>query len=129
MTTEPTYEILMRERNEQQEKINALDKKLAAIRKEKASSVLAEVKNKIAEFSFTVEEVFPEFKIKTVATVTKGKTKSDKKEPKYKNAEGLTWMGGRGPKPKWVAEILAAGGNIEDFRIPEDAPPHIVLKD
>jgi DNA-binding protein H-NS len=129
MTTETDYEKLMRERKEQQDKIDALDKKLADIRKEKSASVLTEVKNKIAEFSFTVEDVFPNFKLTPSPTPTKVKTKSVKKEPKYKNAEGKTWMGGRGPKPKWIADILAAGGNIEDYRIPEDAPPHLVLND
>lgn len=28
-----------------------------------------------------------------------------------------TWSGGRGPKPKWVREVIARGEDIEQYRI------------
>jgi len=36
---------------------------------------------------------------------------------KYKNANGETWAGGLGRKPRWVADILAQGGDIEQYRV------------
>jgi DNA-binding protein H-NS len=35
---------------------------------------------------------------------------------KYRGPNGETWSGGRGRKPQWVVQLLAAGKNIEDFR-------------
>jgi len=39
--------------------------------------------------------------------------------PKYRNPENRseTWAG-RGKQPRWVSEIVAAGRNLEEFRIP-----------
>jgi DNA-binding protein H-NS len=37
--------------------------------------------------------------------------------PKYQGPNGETWAGGRGKRPGWVNEILAAGGNIDDYLI------------
>jgi DNA-binding protein H-NS len=41
-------------------------------------------------------------------------------EPKFRNPEdpSTTWSG-RGKQPRWVIELLAAGGAIEDYRILE----------
>jgi DNA-binding protein H-NS len=45
-----------------------------------------------------------------------------KVEPKFRNPEdaSVTWSG-RGKQPKWMTELLAAGGAADDFRIMEDA--------
>jgi DNA-binding protein H-NS len=37
--------------------------------------------------------------------------------PKYQGPNGETWAGGRGKRPGWVNEILAAGGDMEDYKI------------
>lgn len=36
---------------------------------------------------------------------------------KYRGPNGETWSGGRGRKPRWVAEALAAGKKIEQFAV------------
>ncbi len=36
---------------------------------------------------------------------------------KYRGPNGETWSGGRGRKPQWVVQALAAGKNIEEFRV------------
>jgi DNA-binding protein H-NS len=38
--------------------------------------------------------------------------------PKYRDEAGHTWAG-RGLKPKWLAEAIAAGKSIDDFVIRE----------
>jgi DNA-binding protein H-NS len=35
----------------------------------------------------------------------------------YQGPNGETWGGGRGKRPNWVNAILAAGGDIEDYRL------------
>jgi DNA-binding protein H-NS len=41
--------------------------------------------------------------------------------PKYRSKDGKQWSG-RGGKPQWVLEHLAAGGTMEELAIPEGAP-------
>ncbi len=36
---------------------------------------------------------------------------------KYRGPNGETWSGGRGRKPRWVTEALAAGKKLEQFAI------------
>jgi len=51
---------------------------------------------------------------------TRGARKSGpaaKSAAKYRGPNDETWSGGRGRKPKWVQEALAAGKRIEDFAI------------
>ena len=40
-----------------------------------------------------------------------------KAAPKYRSLNGETWSGGRGRKPRWVTEALAAGKKLEQFAI------------
>ena len=35
----------------------------------------------------------------------------------YRGPNGEQWAGGKGPRPKWVKEILASGGSLEDYKI------------
>jgi DNA-binding protein H-NS len=36
---------------------------------------------------------------------------------KYRGPNGETWGGGRGRKPRWVAQALKEGRNIEEFAV------------
>ena len=36
---------------------------------------------------------------------------------RYRDENGNTWHGGKGPNPKWVKAIKDAGGNIEKYRV------------
>ena len=49
---------------------------------------------------------------------SKGKGKGQKVEPQYHNPaeKGQTWSG-RGRQPKWIAEGIAGGKQLADFRI------------
>jgi DNA-binding protein H-NS len=57
------------------------------------------------------------------ATKPHARTKDDdgrkNVRPKYRHQTGATWSG-RGKQPAWVAEHLAAGGTLEQLRIPDD---------
>lgn len=60
-----------------------------------------------AESNATIEEI-----------LKAGETLEKKRNIKYRNTDnnGETWTG-RGRKPTWLVEALAAGRNIEDFAI------------
>lgn len=82
------------------------------LRKQERAGVIAEIRARMAEYGITAEEL--------ATTGTRGgKTKAgrSKAEPKYRGPNGELWSGGPGRKPEWVRNILAAGGNIENFRI------------
>ena len=50
-------------------------------------------------------------------TSSKKKASSAGKEAKYRGPNGELWGGGPGRKPEWVREVMAKGGDIEQFRI------------
>lgn len=99
---------------ELQAQIKKLQEQAEETKAEEISTVVADIKQKIAQYGLTAEQL-------GLATATrKGKgNKGAAKEATvmYKNGE-LTWSGAaRGRKPDWVKEILEAGGDIEQYRV------------
>lgn len=82
------------------------------MRKQERAGVIAELRAKMAEYGITAEELGG-----AAARGTKAKASRAKAEPKYRGPNGELWSGGPGRKPEWVRKVLAAGGNIENFRI------------
>jgi DNA-binding protein H-NS len=80
-------------------------------RKNELASVIADIKAKMKQFGITTADLGG-----SVSGGKKGKSKSSA-PPKYKGPNGELWAGGPGRKPEWVRTVLAAGKNIEDFRI------------
>lgn len=96
--------------------IAKLDDQIAAIRAELRSTKLAEAKKQAAEYGFSPEELFGD----VAMPKAKSKAKSTKRGPavvKYRDKNGNTWGGGKGPTPKWIADIRAANGDIEQYRV------------
>lgn len=87
----------------------AVDDYIASVRVAK----IAEMQTVIAKYSLTVAELF--------GTPTKQKSKGKSKRapavPKYRDEQGNTWGGGKGPRPAWVKAIQEAGGNLEKYRV------------
>jgi len=93
-------------------KIAKLEQEAEALRKAELVAVISDIKAKMAEYGITSKDL--------------GVIKNKKKKPsghasvtagpvaRYRNEEGKTWSG-RGRKPKWVVEALAAGKTLEDF--------------
>lgn len=42
---------------------------------------------------------------------------SSEKIIRYRGPNGEPWSGGPGRKPEWVRQILAAGGDLEQYRV------------
>jgi len=97
----PTYQELKAQ-------AEALLQQAEEMRKQELRGVIAEIKAKMADYGITVEEL--------AGTASRGRGRG-KGIPKYRGPNGETWSGGPGRKPAWVREIIAAGGDIERYRI------------
>ncbi len=74
-----------------------LENQIKEARNKELADAVGKVRALVAEFSLTVEDVFPPAKGKRAGTT------GNKVAPKYKNpATGETWTG-RGKAPKWIA--------------------------
>ncbi|MFC7462356.1 H-NS family nucleoid-associated regulatory protein [Hydrogenophaga defluvii] len=82
------------------------------VRKQELAAVIADIKAKMKEYGITVADLGG-----AAAAVRKSPKSKVAREAKYRGPNGETWAGGLGRKPEWVRAILAAGKNIEDFRI------------
>lgn len=70
-----------------------LDRQIASAREVEAASALAEIKAKVAEFGFTVEDVFSTKKVRKQRT----RSSVTYRDPK----SGATWSG-MGREPGWI---------------------------
>lgn len=98
--------------------LEAADAKVAKFREANREPKLAELKKAIADYGFTQAEVFGV----PASTAAKPKAKASGARRgaavvKYKDDNGNTWGGGKGPVPKWITEIRAANGDIEKYRV------------
>jgi DNA-binding protein H-NS len=94
------------------EQIAQLRKQAEELRNQERAGVVEELRRKIAEYGLTATDL--------KLTVRGGKRSagiSPKAAAKYRSPTGETWSGGRGRKPRWITEALAAGKSISDFEI------------
>ena len=92
--------------------------KLTSFRTANRGPKLAELKQDIANYGFTAVELFG----KAAPNTAKPKAKANPgKRPqsvvKYKDDNGNTWGGGKGPVPQWIKDIRKAKGDIEKYRV------------
>lgn len=87
----------------------ALDKKIEDAKKEHAAAAVAQVRALIAEFGLTPADLGFE-------KARGRKAGASAVKPKYRSPTGETWAG-RGRKPRWLEEAIAAGRKVEDFAI------------
>jgi len=97
------------------EQIAQLRKQAEELRNQERSGVIDELRKKIAEYGLTAADL----KLLGGRTAKRGPgiEKPPKAAAKYRGPEGETWSGGRGRKPRWVTEALAAGKSLADFEI------------
>lgn len=88
-------------------RIAELRSRRAELLSKEKTAKLAEVRKIISQYGITVTE------LKLPAKMGKGRKAVAVPAPiakvKYRNADGGTWSGGRGRKPQWVKEAMAAG--------------------
>ncbi len=95
------------------DQIAQLRRKADAVRKHERTGVIDEVRKKIAEYDLTASDL----KLGNGRRGTGKRAPAVKGVAKYRGPNGETWSGGRGRKPRWVTEALAAGKSLSDFEI------------
>jgi DNA-binding protein H-NS len=114
--------------------IDALKAKAEVIRQKEKTGVLKRIREAIAIYGLTAEELG--FVQNGVVSTVSGAKKEKVSEPesksatapsvtvastiKYRDASG-NWWGGRGPKPGWLKAAIAKGRSIESFAAAESA--------
>ncbi|MDM0030492.1 H-NS histone family protein [Variovorax saccharolyticus] len=93
------------------EQIAQLRKQAELLRNQERAGVIEEVRKKIQEYGLTASD------LKLGARIGKRGPVGPKGVAKYRSPTGETWAGGRGRKPRWIAEALAAGKSLSDFEI------------
>ena len=90
-----------------------------AMREKEIADTIADIKEKIALYSLTAEDLgFARGSSGRKRSAPAAQRKaSPKGAAKYRGPNGETWSGGRGRKPRWVVDALAAGRELEEFAV------------
>lgn len=80
------------------------------LRQQERAGIIAEIRARMAEYGLTVDDL----RGRGGSVTRRSRSKA---EPKYRGPNGELWSGGPGRKPEWVRQVLAAGGDIEQYRI------------
>ncbi|RQO51608.1 histidine biosynthesis protein [Variovorax sp. KBW07] len=104
-----------------QKQIAQLQKEADTLRKKEAAGVLARIKEAIAVYGFTAEELGVGVRKTRAAAAPAAKRKGAKKAgakaasaPRFKDDQGNVW-GGRGPRPAWFKAALESGKTPADL--------------
>jgi len=100
------------------QQISELRKQAEQLRNQERAGVIEEIRRKIADYGITATDL----RLNTRAaggkrSVSAAPGKAAAAAAKYRSPTGETWSGGRGRKPRWVVEALAAGKSLEEFEI------------
>lgn len=95
------------------EQIAQLRKQAEELRNQERSGVIDELRKKIAEYGLTAADL----KLGGRAPKRSSGVAPVKAAAKYRGPTGESWSGGRGRKPRWVTEALAAGKSLSEFEI------------
>jgi DNA-binding protein H-NS len=105
--------------SEMMEEVEALKREAERVRQQEVEGVIARIKEAIAFYGLTAADLglagARRGRPPTGSRKTAGRTGSKgAAAPKYRDQHGNTWSG-RGPRPKWFKDALAAGRGPEDF--------------
>ena len=98
------------------EKIAELRRQAEQLRSQVRAGVIEELRRKIADYGITASDLRLTARGPGKRSVSAAPAKAVG-VAKYRSPTGETWSGGRGRKPRWVVEALAAGKSLEEFEI------------
>ena len=103
------------------DQIRALQEQERAAVLAQKEAILGEMRRNIQDLGITAKElgfasISTSRNYSASVKSASSKIKSDR-VVKYRKSDTEVWSGGRGPKPGWVKEIMANGGNIEAYRV------------
>jgi DNA-binding protein H-NS len=85
------------------------------LRVKELNDVIEDIKEKIKAYGLSAQDLG--FSSSGSIRRKRSVGSSTKAPVKYRGPNGETWSGGRGRKPRWVTEALAAGKKIEQFAV------------
>ena len=94
--------------------IAKLRKQAEELRNQERAGVIDELRRKVAEYGLTAADLKLGGRGGGKRSVSAAPLKG---AAKYRSPTGETWSGGRGRKPRWITEALAAGKSLSDFEI------------
>ena len=98
-------------------RIESLAKEAEQLKRKEVDGVIARIKEAIAAYGLTTVDLGLAAKRVPKPGFKKGKGKRKAvKAVKFRDAAGNTWVG-RGPRPLWLRDALAAGKKVEDFAV------------
>ncbi|RYH34347.1 MAG: H-NS histone family protein, partial [Alcaligenaceae bacterium] len=93
------------------DEIAALQKKAEELRQTEMNGVIDRIKLAIQHYGITPEQLFDG---NVMARASAGSIK-------YADGNGNLWSG-RGPRPRWLREALAAGAKLDDLKCEPGSP-------
>lgn len=101
-----------------QKQIEQLQRQAEALRSSEVKGVVDRIKVAIAHYGLTAEQLGLGANGK-VAGPKKALKSSGKSNATFGDGNGNVWSG-RGPRPHWLRDALAAGRSIDEFRVGSD---------
>ena len=113
-----------------QRQIGSLQRQAEKLRNQEVEGVVGRIKVAITHYGLTAEQLgfgagSVKGKLLVPRTGTGSKAKKSSKSAKYSDGQGNEWLG-RGPRPHWLRNALAAGKTLKDFAAdatPSEAAP------
>ncbi len=108
-----------------QKAIAELEAKASKLKRAEVAGVIAKMKEAIGAYGLTAQDLFGSRAVPGKRGLVKATTKSRlSHSAKFADANGNTWVG-RGPRPQWLRDALAAGKTLSDFEIGSKPEPGI----
>lgn len=82
---------------------------------DEADAILQFVREAVARYELRPEDVFEQAQLRLAVERLEGC------DMPYSDGQGNTWSG-RGRRPLWLTEALAAGASLDDFRVRQRRP-------
>ena len=107
------------------DEIEALKKQAEQVRDKEVAQVIARIREAIAFYKLTPGDLgfggrasAAAKKARKVRVAKPGRKSAGKqaRAPKFRDSAGNVWSG-RGPRPRWLKEAIAAGKSMQDFAV------------
>jgi DNA-binding protein H-NS len=95
-----------------QQEIAKLQEQAEAVRAEEVAGVIAKIKDAIDAYGLIPSDLFG----RNIHASAKSRGTKPAGTVAYADGQGGEW-GGRGPRPLWLRDAIAAGHSLEEFRV------------
>jgi DNA-binding protein H-NS len=105
-----------------QKQIETLSREAEKLKRKEIEGVVERIREAISIYGLTASDLGLSTnarvrRARVAAGAPRKPTKSKStRAPKYRDEAGNTWVG-RGPRPQWLRDALAAGKALEDFAV------------